>query len=112
MPQTRQALVNRALQNLGAKAAGQAAAAEDYAVVDEALEPMLANLASRDVWQWGDPDVINDDAFLILAELLANEVARDFGATKDENVRLVGERRLRELAPAVISGQPLQVDYF
>lgn len=112
MSQTREALVNRALQNLGAKPAGLAAAAEDYKIADDALEPMLASLASRDVWQWGDPDVIDDDAFLILADLLANEVARDFGATRDENARLLGERRLRELAPHVLSGQPQQVEYF
>jgi len=110
--QTRQALVLRALLNVGGVAAGQAAAPEDYKVADDAVEPTLASLASRGMWQWGDPDQIDDDTFLILADLLANEIALDFGKPKDEGLRMVGEQHLHQLQPVILSGERQQTEYF
>lgn len=109
---SRQQLVLRALQELGVVGAGQAASAEDNKVADDEIEPLLANLAQRGVWQWGDPDQIDDDAFIHLAKLLANSVAVAFGKATDENMRLLEEQALRELRPLIRSGAPLAVDYF
>lgn len=110
--QTRQQLILRALQELGVVGAGQAASAEDAKIVDAEVEPALANLAQRGVWQWGDPDQIDDDAFIHLAKWLANSVAIAFGKAADENLRLLEEQALRELRPLIRSGEPLAVDYF
>lgn len=110
--QTRQALVLRALIEFKAVGAGQAPAAEDAKAVDDEVQPMFANLASREIFQWGDPDQIDDEAFIHLAKWLANSVASAFGATPDENVRLLAEQSLRQLQPIIRSGQPLAVDYF
>lgn len=110
--QTRQALVLRALQELGVVGAGHAASAEDAKLADNEVEPMFSNLAHREIWQWGDPDQIEDNAFLHLAKWLANSVARPFGAAPDENVRLLAEQNLRELKPVFLSGQPQQTSYF
>jgi hypothetical protein len=112
MTQSREDLVNRALRNNGALPTGQAAAPEDYDVVDEMLEPVMSDLATRNIWQWGDPDQIDDDAFEHLAVLLANATAPDFGRQKDDQVRLNAEARLRALNQTFLSGQPQQTDYF
>jgi hypothetical protein len=109
---TREELVNRALEELGVVGAGQTAAAEDYAVVDDAVEPVMSDLATRDVWVWGDPDEYDEDAFEHLAVLLANAKARPFGKEPSEEIRIMAERRLRQLAPYVLSGQAQIVDYF
>jgi len=109
---TREELVLRALQELGVVGSGQAAASEDEQFVDAEVEPMFDNLASRDVWQWGDPDQIDDNAFVHLAKWLANSVARGFGQTPDENLRLSLEQSLRQLKPLFLSGQPQRAEYF
>lgn len=109
---TRQELVLRALQELGVVGAGRSASAEDAKLVDNEVDPMFDNLALREVWQWGDPDQIDDSAFTNLAKWLANSVARPFGAAPDENVRLLAEQNLRELKPVFLSGQPQRTEYF
>lgn len=114
MSQSRQALVARALMELMADGgAGQAPSAEDAATADAEVEPLLSDLATRNIWQWGDPDQIDDDAFIHLAKLLANSIAVGVGGKpSDENVRLLAESRLRELKPVILSGQPQRVEYF
>lgn len=112
MTQSRQALVNRALFHLRAKPLGRAAAAELYSEVDDSLEAMLSSLATRNVWQWGDPDQIDDDAFETLARLLANLNASGFGGAYDEGNRRSLEGQLRELSLTSLSGQPQRAEYF
>lgn len=112
MTKTREDLVARALHKLGAIGAGQPPAPEDALVVDNEIGPVMADLLTRGVYNWGDPDQIDDDAFVHLADILANSVARDFGREQDETVRLQAERRLRQLNVPVLSGQPQQVEYF
>lgn len=112
MTQSRENLVLRALVELAVVGSGQAASAEDAARVNVEIEPLMADLASRNIWQWGNPDQIDDDAFIHLAKLLANSVAAPFGKPQDENVRLLSESRLRELKQVFLSGEPQRVDYF
>lgn len=109
---TREELVNRALQKLKVLAAGQTPSAEDYAVVDNDLEPVLGDLSAREIYPFGDPDNIEDEAFVHLADILANSVAADFGREQSETVRIMAENRLRVLNREILSGQTLKVDYF
>lgn len=112
MTKSREDLVNQALDNLGALPSNGAAEAEDYDAVDSAVETVMSDLASRGIWQWGDPDQIDEDAFEHLAGLLAQARADRFGKAPDEGKRLLLESRLRQLSPTFLSGQPQQVDYF
>lgn len=112
MTKTRTELVNRALKELGVVGAGQTASAEDFDEIDKAVEPVMSDLATRDIWVWGDPDEYDDDAFDHLAVLLANARARGFGVQPDEQKRLLAEARLRGLKPTILSGQPQQIEYF
>ncbi|PBB75205.1 hypothetical protein CK227_10460 [Mesorhizobium sp. WSM4308] len=109
---SREQLVNRALQKLKVLAAGQSPSAEDYKVVDDDLEPVLSDLSSRGIYPFGNPDEIEDEAFLYLATCLAQSSAQDFGRDPDPNQVAFAEARLRELNTQKLSGQPLQVDYF
>lgn len=109
---TRQQLVIRALQKLKVLAAGQTPSAEDAKLVDDEIVPVLSDLNTRSVYPFGDPDQIEDEAFVHLADVLANSVAADFGREQSEETRLLAERRLRELGAQTLSGQALQVDYF
>lgn len=109
---TRQELINRALEELGVISAGQTASAEDVAVIENEIDAVMSDLSTRDVYQWGDPDEFDNDAFIHLALILANSKARVFGVAYDEGVRLRCEGRLRQLQPAVLSGQAQQADYF
>ncbi len=112
MTKTREDLIARALHKLGAVSAGQAPAAEDAQLLDDEIEPVMADLMARGVYAWGDPEVIEDDAFVHLADILANSVARDFGKPQDDAMRLAAERRLRQLEAVVLSGQPQVTEYF
>ena len=109
---SREQLVLRALREVGAVEAGQAAAAEDVQAMDDEVEPLMADLAKRRIWTWGDPDQIDDSAVIHLAKLLANSAARQFGEVPSEEVRLYCESRLRELTFVDISGQPQETVYF
>ncbi|TPM37048.1 hypothetical protein [Mesorhizobium sp. B2-3-2] len=115
---SREQLVTRALQKLKVLAAGQSPSAEDYQVVNDDVEPVLSDLSTRNVYPFGDPDQIEDNAFVQLAICLAIASANDFGSPQidsglsNEQLRLSTESRLRELTAQTLSGQPLQVDYF
>ncbi len=109
---TREDLIRRALSKVGVLAAGQTPSAEDRAVVNALVVPILSDLSKRNVYPFGDPDQIEDDAFEHLATVLANAVAADFGGREDDTVRFNAERRLRELVAETLSYQPQQAEYF
>lgn len=112
MTYTREQLVGIALRRLGIPGAGQTASAEDTQAVDEYVGSVMADLSRRNIFQWGDPDQIDDAAAQHLATILADAAAPDFGQPQDDQRRLMAESRLRLLDQAVLSGQPLRVDYF
>src|ERR1044071_7428246 len=97
MSKTRDQLIERALNKLGAIGAGQSPSAEDAALLAASVDPVMSDLASRGIYSWGDPDNLDDDAFEHLAEVLAVAVARDFGKEADETKRLMAESRLRQI---------------
>lgn len=114
----RKALVNRALRVLNVVPAGQTAETEDFDVVDELVEPLLARLnaekityhvdAEGNVTQLDDPDAIPAKAFMDVAILLAAAAATDFGlAALPQDDPAKSEVRLR----TVWSVGPTQEEY-
>lgn len=76
---TREDLVLRALQKLGADGgAGQNPAAEDMTLVDEQVDSVIARLSNEAIYT-ADPDVVPVEAFEQLAVCLADAVSADFG---------------------------------
>lgn len=112
MTYSREQLINRALGNLSVVGAGQTASAEDTALVNTFVNSVMSDLAQRDIYTWGDPDHIDDGAFVHLGVILANAAAPDFGQPQDDKVRLMAEARLRGLQPTIYSGGPQEVEYF
>lgn len=110
---TRAELVNRALQEVGAKAAGQPAAAADVQTMDDAVDSVMDSLSTRGIYQWGDPDQIDDDAFEHLAICIAHSRRRVFGTEAPTlEDKLLAERDLRALQQTTLSGQRQQVEWF
>lgn len=112
MTKSREDLVLRALQKLKVVAAGQQPSAEDAQVVDDMVEPTLAELSVRNIYAYGDPDQIEDECYESLATILAQACAEDFGVAGDDGKRIRAENRLREIGAETLSGQPLKVDYY
>jgi hypothetical protein len=112
MSKTREELIARALLEVGVLAAGQTPSAEDAQVIDDAISPIMSDLATRDIYTWGDPDIFEDDAFEHLGVILANSRAPTFGSVRDEQTRLICEARLKQLRPLITSGSHQTAEYF
>ncbi|MFA7238430.1 MAG: hypothetical protein WC058_16360 [Phycisphaeraceae bacterium] len=89
---TRAELVQAALEEIKVLAAGQSPSSEDSDKVERALEPMLAELAAREIVYIADSDEIPNAVFGPLTRRLGAEIAGAFGATgpsiEDEEWRL------------------------
>lgn len=112
MPKTRAELVNEAVELLQEDGAGQSVAAEDFAIFDKAVEPLVAELWQARVAYIGNVDQIDDALFDPLARLLMNQVGEKFGRPSSAEFRAVEELRLRR---AVTNGPlytVLRTDYF
>lgn len=110
MSKTRIELVNQALKNLGALAAGQTASADDFATVDGFVEPLFAQLAAENVVDVTDYDAIDDAIFLPLAVLLADAAKDEFGGGAFDIV--TAERRIRRATAAAPTYETLRANYF
>lgn len=96
---TREDLTARALQELAIPGAGQVANAEDTAIADAEVEPLIADLAKRAVYIVDDPDAIAEEALVPLAVVLAQSIATSFGAAMDPQKRAAAEAQLRAIEP-------------
>lgn len=103
---SRSQLVTRALSVLGVVPTGQTPDAEDRAIVDALVVPLIARLnaekityhvdAEGNVTQLDDPEAIPAKAFMDVAILLADAAKQDFGiAALPQADPMMSERRLR-----------------
>ena len=91
-------LVDRALRVLGVVPSGQTPDAEDRAVVDEFVEPLLSRIDGEGITTIPDPNAIPAAQFLDVAILLADAAKADFGvAALPMNDPTVSEVRLRTI---------------
>lgn len=112
MSKTQEDLITQALEELGVLAAGQTAEAEDIAKAVRVYGPMLDMLMARNLYSLGDPDVIEDEAFLPLAARLAQEMAPSFGIPRDLTEIARAEGLLIEIQPRHVSDDPIPAEYF
>lgn len=94
---TRRDLVDQALKNLGVLASGQTPSAEDVARMDGYVDPVIEQLAERDIVEVDDLAEIPAAWFLPLSYILAGAAAADFGQSNDPRVILLGDRGERLL---------------
>lgn len=109
---TKQQLINRVLFLTGAKGAGQTAAAEDVAEVEEVLPGKLDELAKRKIVYVPDADDFDDALLEWLAILLANSVGPAFGSAMDAGAIALAESRLRAMQTQPTPSNPARVEYF
>ena len=98
MAKNRSDLVYQTLYNLGVVPRGQAANDEDYTAVNDTLDPAIATLREADIYYLADVDVIEDEAFLPLAHVMAWACASQFGQQADDRLAqmsAMGENLLR-----------------
>jgi hypothetical protein len=95
---TRDQLIYRALKNLGQIEPGEVPAPEDYASVDDLVDPLIAQLAVDNVYYIDNPDEIDSEIYLPLARLLANVAGPDFGSAINEDAKQVDEALLKKMA--------------
>jgi hypothetical protein len=116
MTKSRADLVNEALVRLGGKPSGQDPAAEEYAYVDGQVEPVLEDLAERNI-AVANPTDIADGVFNHIAAVLAFQCCDYFGVvgeeyTKLEHKAIKGERDARYYLRGQTLYDPVEVDYF
>lgn len=112
MARTRAQLVSKALSLLQEAGSDGALSDDDKELVDGAVDPLVAELASNNVLVIGDLSAIDDDVFLPLARLLANEVGDDFGRPYSEDIRLAQEMRIKRVTALNATYAPQAPDYF
>ena len=109
---SRDELIARALVKLLVIGAGQSPDAEDAACVNDAVDGVLADLAARGVADVVDADDIPIAWFENLAEILAQSVAADFGAQRDDGRIALAEMALRRKNAASATSEAQRVEYF
>ncbi len=88
MAKSRNDLIYQTLRNLGALPMGQDPGPEEYNQVDFLVDSVVASLREMDIYFLPDVDVIPEEAFLPLANIMAWACASNFGQQADD--RLMG----------------------
>lgn len=104
-------LVYEAAGILGKAVVGEALDSIAYDTINNAIDPVLAEIS--DIIVFSDRDELPTRYFQTLARLVAVHAASKFSnAPLDLGAVLQHEQRLRELAAQAPSYQPLRADYY
>jgi hypothetical protein len=112
MAKTAQELKNEAWAMLTGSGPYDTPSAEDSAVMQTYLNPLLEQLALDEVCEVTDQDDIPDAWFLPLARLLANVAGPRFGTPVNDDARRMDEALLRKLTAAPPTYEPACASYF
>lgn len=112
MSKTLQELETEAFAILTGMDPNSSPAAEDLAVIEAYVEPLLAQLAADDVVYVSDRNEIEDAYFLPLARLLANVAGPRFGSPMNEDAKKIDEALLRRMGVSVPTYQVAEAEYF
>jgi hypothetical protein len=117
---TRRQLIDQALDNLGVLAAGQTPGDEDVSKIDALIDPMVSDLAARDIAYVADPGQlgpangeIEPALFLWLAHILAYLATPPFGLQGDPSFYVLAQRAedmLRTIARPARTRRTLRTD--
>lgn len=112
---TRTELINAALERLGAIERGAVPSAEDAALMDGIIDPMIADLQSRNI-AWNIPTTsIPYEMYLHLVAILANHAKTDFGLDGGEydRIKLEAQEAERNLFTVVrtVQRKPKKMEF-
>lgn len=113
--QTRTDLVHKALKNLGVLPQGQSPSAEEYNQVNALVEPMIEDLAGRDIVTLTSTALFEDKYFLSLGHVLAGHAQSEFGMQRDAALTaraLAAEIAIQKIAAVRPTYDPLEVQAF
>lgn len=98
MPKTRAEFVNQCLVNLGVIAGGQSISDDMVTKMDRIVDPAFATLSAIDIYYVQDPGnigpsdgQIEDEAFLPLADYVANAACPGFNLPADAKMQALAE---------------------
>lgn len=109
---TRDQLIRRALKNIGIIESGETPSAEDYASVDDLIDPLLAQLAADEIIFIQDPEQIELNIYLPLARILGNISGPDFGSAINEDAKTRDENVLRRISATEPTLETIKVKYY
>src|SRR5262245_49991876 len=109
---TRTDLIERAATALGALPSGQSLSDEDRDTIDNLIDPLVMQLGFDNIVLIQDTNAIQNEHFIPLANLLANEAAASFGQQYSFDVRVINEATLHRLASGKATYEVLEIDYF
>lgn len=109
---TRAELVIRALRKLLVVGSGQSPEDEDVALVDEVVDSTLADLATRRVVYIANENEIDVAVFEWVADVLADNVAADFGKARNPAMVEYAEAKLKAIGATTPTREVLAVDYY
>lgn len=112
---SRNDLISRALQVLGAVAAGQSPASEDFDLINTNLDAALAQLAAERTVYVPNPDEIDLEIFLPLATVVAGKFLEDFGLTANQTILAKiaeAEGTLKKMGSTRPTYEHQRVEYF
>lgn len=112
MSKTRAELVSKVFDILVGGDAGQSVSDDDASAIDGFIDPVVARLASKNAVYIQDTEAIEDDAFLSLAQLVANAAADEFGGAQSPEKERYHTNELRIITRETPGYGPQQVDYF
>lgn len=110
MSYTTAQLAARVLERLKVTMAGETASAEDAATVENYYAGVFAEETVNGLFYW-DADDIPTEAFEALVDLIATNLASDFGMPPP-TVEISGRTRLRTLATRPLTGLTVTGSYF
>lgn len=120
MSKTRAEFVDQCLLNLGILVPGQSTSAENVQKMDGFVDPAFATLAALSIYYVQDAGsagpvdgAIEDEAFLPLADWVANKACSAFNLpadTKMQTLSMIAEGTLRTIAAPARTLKTLRVD--
>lgn len=99
MAKTLDQLVRRAIGILNEQGAGEAVDVEDTDLLKSYAPDLFAQLRASEIIDVADANAIDEAVFTPLARMLANEVAPEFGAPRDQAIFDGAELQIRRTLP-------------
>lgn len=109
---TRDQLLERAGIGLGLMQPGEPLSTEDYATLDDLLDPILAQLAADRIIYIQDDDAIELAVFLPLAAVLSNMAGPSFGSPINDEALARDHQTLRRINSTQANTETVKAVYY